>query len=150
MNKPTCCVKCSTSPDILPIVKKELERIGTHGCWLDNCECHTTNTIPNEDSWEKEFDEKFPLRYPHEPKSLMISCTEHNAPASPAEMKDFIRETRTAAREAALREALEVVNLHKEANTENMMIGLNATLEVNQALEEVSTAITTLLGKEQV
>lgn len=54
--------------------------------------------------WEEEFDEKFPLKYSSEPKPLMISCTEHHAPASPTELKNFIRSLLLAQKEGFRRE----------------------------------------------
>lgn len=93
----TCCEKCL---EYIP----ESPDAGETYCVNATCPCHSPNAVQEStEEWEEEFDRRFPLRYSNEPKPLMISCIEHHAPASPAEIKQFIREARTLAlQEAAI------------------------------------------------
>lgn len=113
MNKPNCCEKCRTSPRIIPEVKRELEKLGPYGCWLDNCTCHSPKTTDSED-WEEKFDAK----YKHSGLSK----------GGMSNIKAFIERTRTAAYESG-----------KKSRDEEMAMKIQEARE--SALRDVATII---------
>lgn len=106
MNKPNCCEKCRTSPRIIPEVKRELEKLGPYGCWLDNCTCHSPKTTDSED-WEEV------LKKSEMYKRIVATeefCLAHGwIPYLGMNIFDFIRMTRTAAYESGRNNAVDFI-----------------------------------------
>lgn len=136
MNKLNCCELCVVRPG------------GSGGgqpiCYSDNCPCHTTQTTPHEE-WESDFEKIFVADWLKPQKERI---------------KDFIRETRTAAyAEGAkdaegtkngvqryqmvyadgVRDALEVVE------GTNQWISSGISMSSSEIKKQISEAISTLL-----